>query len=324
MHITKIEISAQGGPEMLQVADAELPPPGASEIQIDQSAIGINYMDVYQRSGHYPLQLPAVLGLEAAGKVLAVGSEVSDIAVGDRVVYAGLPGAYASARNLPAARAIVLPDTIDDRQAAAVFMKGITVHYLLTRMRPITAGDWVLFYAASGGVGQLAGQWGKHLGARMIGVTSGEENCRQALANGYEFAIDRTSQSVSEQVAEITSGEGVAIAFDSVGKASFDATLASMARFGLFVSFGATTGEAPPVAPSVLQKNGSLFFSRPTLADYARTRADLESSAAALFELMQTGVLKVHINQTFDLTDAAAAHRALEAGETTGSSLLLP
>ena len=235
MQITQIEIGSQGGPEVLAITETALAPPGPTEIQIEQTAIGINYMDVYQRSGHYPLQLPAVLGLEAAGKVLAVGSAVTDIAVGDRVVYAGLLGAYASARNLPAARAIVLPDAVSDRQAAAVFMKGITVHYLLTRTRPISPGDWVLFYAASGGVGQLAGQWGRHLGARMIGVTSGEENCRQALANGYEVAIDRTSQSVSEQVAEITDGEGVAIAFDSVGKASFDATLASMARFGLFV-----------------------------------------------------------------------------------------
>ncbi|MCL4153531.1 UNVERIFIED_CONTAM: hypothetical protein GTU68_061047 [Idotea baltica] len=281
-------------------------------------------MDVYQRSGYYPLELPSGLGLEAAGKVLEIGSDVTGIAVGDRVVYGPVLGAYAKHRIAPAARMIKIPDGISDDVAAAVLMKGMTVEYLMCRTYPVKAGESVLFHAASGGVGHLAGQWGQHIGARMIGVTSGKENCDRILKHGYSHAIDRTSDDVAAQVREITDGEGVAVVFDSVGKASFDASLKSLAPRGFFISFGATTGEAPAVSPSTLQHNGSLYFCRPSLANYVATREDLVHSANAVFDLVGKGVLDVSINQTHPLSDVAAVHDAFEAGTTTGSTLLFP
>lgn len=317
-------IEAQGAPDVMQLVEAELPAPGPGEVQVEQTAIGLNYMDVYQRSGHYPLQLPSRLGLEAAGRVTAIGSEVSNIAIGDRVAYAGALGAYATHRNAPAGRVVPLPDGISDETAAAVLMKGMTVEYLLNRTRKLSPGEDVLFWAASGGVGQLAGQWGRHLGARMIGVTSGPQNCAEALHYGYDAAIDRTSEDVAARVAELTGGTGVSTVYDSIGAASFEASIASLATYGMFVSFGATTGEAPPVAPGLLQKSGSLYFTRPTLADYVGAREDLLASAAAVFELIEQGVLTVNINQRFALEDVVQAHSALESGATTGSTILIP
>ena len=320
----EIVIQKQGTPDVMSLVETELSPPGPGEVQIEQTAIGLNYMDVYQRSGHYPLNLPSRLGLEAAGRVTAVGPDVKDFAVGDRVAYAGVLGAYATHRNAPAGRVVPLPDGIPDETAAAVLMKGMTVEYLLNRTHKVSPGEDILFWAASGGVGQLAGQWGKHLGARMIGVTSGPENCSALLALGYDAAIDRKTEDVAARVAELTSGKGVKVVYDSVGAASFDASIASLATYGLFVSFGATTGEAPPVAPSLLQKNGSLYFTRPTLADYVAARSDLLASAKAVFDLIEEGVLIVNINQRFALSDVVKAHAALESGATTGSTILTP
>lgn len=324
MKTKRIVMKAQGGPEVMELEELDLPAPGTGEVQVEQTAIGLNYMDVYQRSGHYPMPLPSPLGLEAAGRIIAVGDGVDDLSVGDRVVYGGALGAYASHRNAPAARMVAIPDHISDEVAAAVLMKGMTVEYLLNRTYKVKAGDNVLFWAASGGVGQLAGQWGRHLGARMIGVTSGAQNCKDILSLGYDAAIDRKSEDVAARVRALTGDVGVPVVYDSIGAATFDASIASLATYGLFVSFGATTGEAPPVPPSLLQKAGSLYFTRPTLANYVGPREDLLHSASEVFRLIGEGVLSVNINQRFDLADVAQAHVALEAGTTTGSTIIVP
>ncbi len=325
MKTRAVIINEQGPAEVLSVTEIEIAGPGPGEALVEQTAIGLNFMDVYQRSGHYPLNLPSGLGLEAAGRVLEVGDGVTAVKAGDRVAYAtGAPGSYAAHRVYPADRLVPVPDGIDDRTAAAVLMKGMTVEYLMNRAYPVKAGEDVLFHAASGGVGLLAGQWGKHLGARMIGVTSGPENCRRILENGYADAIDRTSEDIAGKARALTDGKGVSVVFDSVGKATFEASIDALAPRGYFMSFGATTGEAPPVAPSLLQKKGSLYFCRPTLATYIASREDLMASAAEVFRLVAEGVLKVNINQTYELDDIVQAHRELESGATSGSSVILP
>jgi NADPH2:quinone reductase len=324
MKTTRVVMKAHGGQDVMELETLDLAPPGAGEVQIAQTAIGLNYMDVYQRSGAYPMPLPSPLGLEAAGEIIAVGDGVTDLAVGDRVVYGGVLGSYASHRNAPAARCIKIPDGITYEQAAAVLMKGLTVEYLLNRTFQVKAGQDVLFWAASGGVGQLAGQWGRHLGARMIGVTAGAENCAAVKKLGYAEAIDRKTEDVAARVRKLTDGQGVPVVYDSVGKASFEASIESLATYGLLVSFGATTGPAPDVSPHLLQVKGSLYFTRPTLANYVASREDLVHSASETFRLMQEGVLSVNINQRFALSDIVAAHEALESGETTGSTILVP
>lgn len=309
----------------MSVAETETGTPGPGQALLEQSAIGLNFMDVYQRSGHYPLTLPSGLGLEAAGRVLEVGEGVTDISVGDRVAYAGgAPGAYSVHRILPADRLVPIPDALSDETAAAVLMKGMTAEYLLNRAYRVKPGENVLFYAASGGVGLLAGQWGAHLGARMIGVTSGEANCQVIKDFGYKDAIDRTQDDIAERARALTGGNGVSVVFDSVGKATFDASINALAPRGYFFSFGATTGEAPPVSPSLLQHKGSLYFCRPTLATYAATREDLLASSQAVFDLVEAGVLSVNVNQTFGLSEIVDAHEALESGATTGSTLIRP
>lgn len=324
MQAKRVVMKAQGGPDMMELETVTLPAPAAGEVQIQQTAIGLNYMDVYQRSGAYPLPLPSPLGLEAAGEIIALGEDVSDLAIGDRVVYGGVLGSYASHRNAPASRCIKIPDGITDEQAAAVLMKGLTVEYLLNRTYQVKAGQDVLFWAASGGVGQLAGQWGKHIGARMIGVTAGAENCAAIKNLGYADALDRKSEDIGARVRELTDGKGVPVVYDSVGAASFDASIDSLATYGLLVSFGATTGPAPDVSPHLLQVKGSLYFTRPTLANYVASREDLVHSAGETFRLMKEGVLSVNVNQRFELGDIVAAHEALESGETTGSTILTP
>ncbi len=320
----RIIMNETGAPDVMQIEEIDLAAPGEGEVQIRQTAIGLNYMDVYQRSGYYPMQVPSPLGLEAAGEVTAIGAGVTGLAVGDRVVYGGVLGAYASVCNAPAARVIKLPDGISDETAAAALMKGMTVEYLLERTYKVQPGDQVLFFAASGGVGQIAGQWGKHLGAEMIGVTSGPENCAAALAQGYAHAIDRKSEDIVARVQEITGGIGVPVVYDSIGKATYETSLACLATYGMFVSFGATTGEAPAVPPSTLQHGGSLYFTRPTLANYVGPRPDLEHSAGRVFDMILGGHVTVNINQRRPLAEVAAAHTELEAGTTTGSTILLP
>lgn len=320
----RVIMNKTGAPEVMQFEQVDLPPPAEGEVQIRQTAIGLNYMDIYQRSGYYPMNVPSPLGLEAAGEITAIGNGVSGLTVGDHVVYGGVLGAYASARNAPAARVLKIPDGISDETAAAALMKGMTVEYLLERTYKVRPGEKALFFAASGGVGQIAGQWGKHLGVEMIGVTSGPDNCARALEQGYAHAIDRKTEDVAERVKEITGGVGVPVVYDSIGQATYETSLACLATYGLFVSFGATTGEAPAVLPSVLQHGGSLYFTRPTLANYVGPRADLEHSAGRVFEMILGGHVTINIDQRRPLAEVAAAHIDLEAGNTTGSTILLP
>lgn len=324
MQADRVIMAEQGAPSVMQFETVDLPAPAEGEVQIRQTAIGLNYMDVYQRSGHYPMQLPSPLGLEAAGEITAVGGGVDGLSVGDRVVYGGVLGAYASLRNAPAARVLRLPDGISDEVAAASLMKGMTVEYLLERTYKVKPGEKVLFFAASGGVGQIAGQWGRHLSAEMIGVTSGAENCQRALDMGYAHAIDRNAEDIVERVMEITGGSGVPVVYDSIGKATFETSIACLATYGMFVSFGATTGEAPAVAPSLLQHSGSLYFTRPTLANYVGPRGDLEHSSNRVFEMILGGHVSVNINQRRPLAEVTAAHTDLEAGTTTGSTIFVP
>lgn len=320
-----VTIAAQGDPSVIEVARTELPPPGPGEVRLAQTAIGVNYMDVYQRSGAYPLQLPSGLGLEAVATIEALGEGVTGIAVGDRVAYAGgPPGAYASHRNLPAASLVDVPTGLPDEQVAAVLMKGMTVEYLLERCRPVVQGEWVLFYAAAGGVGLLAGQWGRSLGARMIGVAGGAEKCALAREHGYEVVIDHHSEDIAERVRAIT-GAGVPVAFDSVGRATFDATVGALARRGMFVSFGASSGNPPDVPAKLLQQRGSLYFTRPTLADYVfSSPEELRASAAKVFAMLKRRALTVTIGQRYTLGEARRAHEDLEAAKTQGASVLLP
>lgn len=320
-----IRMAAQGGPEVLKLADVELAAPGKGAVLLRQTAIGLNFIDVYFRDGSYKLDLLAGVGAEAAGVVEAVGDDVTDLKVGDRVAYGGsAPGAYATHRLMPTARLVRIPDNVSDEAAAAVLMKGMTAEYLLNRCFQVKPGQQVLFYAASGGVGLVAGQWGKHLGARMIGVTSGGDKTALALTHGYDAVINRKSEKIPERVRELTQGTGVAVAYDSVGRDSFEDTIASLAPRGLFVTFGATTGAPPPLEAALLQKSGSLYYTRPTLATYIAARDDLVASAAAVFDLVGRGVITPSIGQRYSLADAAAAHRDLEAGATKGSSLLVP
>ncbi len=320
-----VMLAEQGPPSVMHVENVEVPDPGAGQALIRQTAAGVNYMDIYQRSGSYPLQLPSGIGLEAAGVVEAIGPDVGGIAPGDRVAYGGGPiGAYAEHRLMPAARLVKVPDGVTDEQAAAVLMKGMTAEYLLNRTYPVKAGEWVLFYAAAGGVGLIAGQWGRARGARMIGIAGGPEKCRLALANGYEACIDRHAENVVERVRELTGGAGVPVVYDSIGAGTFEQTLDCLAPRGYFVSFGTTGGPVPPVMAPDLQHRGSLYFTRPTLATYVAAREDLEASAGAAFDMVAKGAIKVEIGQRYGLDEAAKAHEDLEAGRTSGSSIIVP
>jgi len=303
----------------------ELSEPGPGEVRLRQTAIGLNFQEIYQRSGVYRMPSPSGLGNEAAGVVEKLGPGVAGFEPGERVCYGGGDaGAYADRRNYPATRLLKIPAGVSDELAAATLFKGMTVEYLLNRCYGVKAGEKVLFYAAAGGVGLLAGQWGRHLGAHMIGVAGGAEKCRFALANGYAFAIDRGTEDIAARVWEITGGAGVPVAYDSVGRATFETTLKCLAPRGFFVSFGAISGAPPAVEASRLREAGSLYFTRPALATYTATRAELEAAAAAVFALVAEGALEPHIHARYALADAARAHADLEAGRTAGASLLIP
>jgi NADPH2:quinone reductase len=320
-----IIMDEQGAPSVLRQDTVELDAPGPGEVRLRQTAMGLNYMDVYQRSGYYPLDLPSGLGMEAAGVIEAVGNGVDDFKEGDRAAYGGgPPGGYAEYRNLPASRLVKIPDAVTDEQAAATMLKGMTVEYLLNRTYQIKAGESVLFWAAAGGVGLLAGQWGKDIGARMIGIAGGAEKCALALANGYEAVIDHKSEDVVARVKELTDGNGVPVAYDSVGKATFEKTLDCLATRGMFVSFGTTSGSVPPVIAADLQHRGSLYFCRPSLANYCVARDDLVHSAAAVFSMIGKGAITIEINQRYPLADIVQAHTDLEAGRTSGSTIITP
>ena len=322
--VKAVRIHETGGPEKLTVEDIEPGRPGPGELRLRQSAIGLNFIDTYQRSGLYPLPLPAVLGMEAAGTVEEVGAGVPDFAPGDRVAYAMQRGAYAEARLIRAERAVKLPDGIADDTAAAMMLKGMTVEYLLCRTYPVSAGETVLIHAAAGGVGLIACQWAKALGAVTIGTVSTEDKARLARAHGLDHAIVTSRQDTVERVGEITGGRGVPVVYDSVGRTSFDASLAVLAPRGVMVSFGQSSGPVPAFDPARLAQAGSLFVTRPSLAHYVASRADLELSAGRLFEMVGSGKVAIEINRTYPLVEAARAHRDLEGRRTMGSTVLLP
>ena len=317
-----IRVSRQGDPSVMDLVTVEIAPPGPGQALVRHTAIGLNYLDVYHRSGQVSLPVPTGIGAEAAGIVEAVGGDVSELNPGDRVAYAGgAPGSYAEYRNVVADRLVTLPDTISDEQAAAVMLKGMTVEYLLNRTYPVRSGEFVLFYAAAGGVGSIAGQWGRALGARMIGIAGGADKRALALEHGYEVVIDRNREDVAKRVMELTGDQGVPVVYDSAGKDTFDQSIKCLAPRGYFVSFGSTTGPVTPVAPSTLAA-ASLYFTRPTLGTYTASREDRLASAEQVFSMVEKGDITVDIRQRYPLADAVQAHRDLEAGNTTGSSIL--
>jgi NADPH2:quinone reductase len=315
---------AYGGPEVLKWEDVPLPEPGPGEALIHQSAIGLNYIDVYFRTGLYKVPgFPAVIGQEGAGIVTALGPDVTSVSVGDRVAYAGPIGAYASNRVIQADRLVKLPESIDFSAAASMMLQGLTVQYLLHRTYPVKRGETILVHAAAGGVGLILCQWAHALGARVIGVVSTEAKAELARQNGaHEVLIGY--QNLAAEVKRLTAGEMVPVVYDSVGKDSFASSLDCLAPLGLMVTFGNSSGPVPPVDPGMLAAKGSLFMTRPTLATYTAKRADLERMAADLFAVMARGAVKAAVHQTFPLRDAAAAHAALEARATTGSTVLIP
>ncbi|MFI4936695.1 MAG: quinone oxidoreductase family protein [Caulobacterales bacterium] len=319
-----IQIRAAGGPEVLEAVDLPDPSPGAGQILIRNQAIGLNFIDTYQRSGLYPMRFPAVLGQEAAGVVERLGEGVEHLKAGDRVAYSGQAGAYAELYVTPAARAIRLPDAVSAEVAAASLLKGMTAEFLLRRCHPVKAGETILIHAAAGGVGVIMVQWAKLLGATVIGTVGSEEKARLAKAHGCDHVILYRDEDVAARVREITGGAGVPVAYDSVGKDTFEGTLASLAPRGLFVSFGNASGPVAPFAPLRLSQAGSVFFTRPTLFDYIAAPEELAASSGALFELIGSGKLKIEIGQRFKLADARAAHEALEGRQTIGASVLLP
>ena len=316
-----IRIHETGGPEVMRWEEIELSPPGAGEVRIRHTAIGLNYIDTYHRSGVYALPLPAIFGSEAAGVVEQVGPGVSGLKAGDRVAYAMVVGAYAEARNIPADRLVKVPDGVSDQEAAAMMLKGLTAHYLLRRSYRAQKGDTVLFHAAAGGVGLILCQWAKHLGVAVIGTVSNEEKAKLTLAHGCAHAIGY--EDFPARVAEITGGAKVPAVYDGVGKDTFAGSLDCLAPTGFMILFGAASGPVPPVDPTTLAGKGSLYLQRPSLGTYVARRADLEAAAAELFEVVSSGAVKVAVNQTYPLREAAQAHRDLEGRKTTGSTVFL-
>ncbi len=319
-----IQAVRAGGPEVLEAVELERPTPGADQVLVRHEAIGLNFIDTYQRSGLYPMRYPAVLGQEAAGVVEAVGEGVAAFKVGDRVVYSGQGGAYSQFQAVPAARVLHLPDSVSFEVAAASLLKGMTTEFLLRRCYPLKAGQTILAHAAAGGVGTLLVQWAKAIGASVIGTVGSPAKAALARELGCDHVILYREEDVAARVREITDGAGVPVAYDSVGKDTFEATLASLARRGLFVSFGNASGPVPAFEPLRLSRAGSLFFTRPTMGDYTATRAELEESAGALFDMIAAGKLRIEIGQRFKLADARQAHQALQGRETIGATVLLP
>jgi NADPH:quinone reductase len=320
-----IAVHEIGGPEQLRFEAIPEPTPGPGQARIRQTAIGVNFIDVYLRTGLYKAPaFPFIPGQEGAGVVEALGPGVTEIAVGDRVAYAGVSGAYAETRVISAERLVRLPDGIDDRTAAAMMLKGMTAEYLLYRCAGVQAGDTILFHAAAGGVGSIACQWGRALGLRVIGTAGGPDKVRRAKENGCPEVIDTKSEDIVARVKALTGGSGVATVFDSVGKDTFAASLDCLRPRGMLVLFGQSSGLVPPFDLSQLAAKGSLFVTRPSLGHYLATRAELVASAGRLYEVVSSGAVRIEIGQTFPLRDAAQAHHALEARRTTGSTVLVP
>jgi NADPH2:quinone reductase len=322
--IKAIRIHSPGGPEVMKWEDVPRPEPGPGEALVQQAAAGLNYIDVYFRSGLYKAPtMPLILGQEGAGTVTAVGPGVHNLTPGDRVAYAGALGGYATERVIAADRLVRLPDRIDFKTAAAMMLQGMTAQYLIRRTYPVKSGDTIVVYAAAGGVGLILCQWAKHIGATVIGVVSTEQKAELVRAHGAAHAVVGHANLVAE-VKRITGGSMVPVVYDSIGKDTWGASLDCLAPLGLMVSFGNASGPVPPVDISILSAKGSLYVTRPSLATYTAKRADLERVSAELFDVVEKGVVKVEVNQTFPLRDAAAAHIALESRKTTGSTVLLP
>jgi NADPH2:quinone reductase len=320
-----IRIHRTGGPEVLQWDQIEVGAPGPGEVRLKHAAIGLNYIDVYHRNGLYKLpSLPAVIGMEGAGEVTAVGAAVADLAVGDRVAYASPIGAYAEERLIPADRVVKLPAAIDERTAAAMMLQGMTVHYLLRRTFKVGPGTVMLLHAAAGGVGLIACQWARHLGATVIGTVGSEEKARLAEAAGATHTINYRTEDFVARVREITGGKGCDVVYDSIGKDTFPGSLDCLKPLGLWVSFGNASGPVPPFDMALLSAKGSLFATRPTLMTYIARREDLVAAAEDLFDVVGRGIVRIAVNQTYPLADAATAHRDLEARTTTGSTVLIP
>jgi len=320
-----IRINRHGGPEVMELVDVELAAPGPGEAQVRHEAIGLNYIDVYHRTGLYPQSLPAGLGMEGAGVVEAVGDGVTEVKVGDRVAYAGGPiGAYAQARNLPASKLLVLPENIGFDTAAAMMLQGLTVQYLLHRTVALKAGDTIVFHAAAGGVGLIACQWAKVLGVTLIGTVGSAEKAALATEHGAAHVINYNTENFTDRVREITGGKGVRAVYDSIGKDTFIGSLDCLAPLGTMVSFGNASGPVESFALAELAKRGSLYVTRPSMAAYLSTREELEAAAKSLFGVVASGEVKVEVRQRYALADVAQAHRDLEARKTTGSTILLP
>ncbi len=321
-----IQIRQHGGPEELQLVNVQVGEPGHGEIRIRHHAIGLNFIDVYQRSGLYPMPMPLQLGMEAAGVVEAVGGGVTHLQVGDRVAYAGAPpGSYCERRVMPATCVCKLPDAISFETGAAMMLKGLTAQYLLKKTLPqggLHAGDFVLFHAAAGGVGLIACQWARALGLRLIGTAGSAEKCALAQAHGAEFAINYAAEDFCARVKEITGGKGVKVVYDSVGKDTFDKSLDCLAHFGLLAAFGNASGAVPPFAPGILAGKGSLYLTRATLFHHIATRDSTQAMADDLFAVVQSGQVHIRIGQRYALEDVQQAHRDLEARKTTGCTIL--
>lgn len=320
-----IKIFKTGGPEVMEYVDVDVAAPGPGEALIRQHACGLNYIDVYFRMGSYPQPLPAGLGMEGAGVVEAVGAGVTHVKPGDRVAYAGRPpGAYAEARVLPADILVKLPEAISFETAAAMMLQGLTVQYLFRRTFRLQGGETILFHAAAGGVGLIACQWARALGVTMIGTVGSDEKAELAKAHGCVHTINYNKENFVERVKEITGGKGVPVVYDSIGNDTFIGSLDCLSPLGMMVSFGGASGPVPPFSLNELASRGSLFVTRPSLFNYIAKRDDLEMMAAELFGMVESGKIKIDINQRYALKDAAQAHRDLEARKTTGSSILLP
>ena len=320
-----ISMARTGGPEVMELVTVDLAPPGPGEARVRQHAVGLNFIDVYFRTGLYPQPLPNGLGKEGAGVVEAIGEGVTEVQVGDRVAYAGGPnGAYADERNMPASVLVKLPESISFETAAAMMLQGLTVQYLFRRTVQLKAGDTILFHAAAGGVGLIAAQWARALGVNMIGTVGSDEKAALALAAGCSHVINYNTENFVERVKEITGGKKVTVVYDSIGKDTFTGSLDCLRPLGMMVSYGNASGPVPDFSLGELASRGSLFITRPTLFAYAASRSELESMSAELFEMVGSGKVKIDIRQRYRLADVGRAHEDLDGRRTTGSTVLLP
>jgi NADPH2:quinone reductase len=313
-----------GGPEVLQVEEVQVGEPGQGQARIRHTAIGVNFIDTYQRSGMYPMQLPATAGNEGAGVVEAVGPGVTQVKAGDRVAYTGQVGSYSGQRLLPAERLVKIPEGISDEQAASMMLKGMTVQYLIHRTYAVKPGDTVLWHAAAGGVGLIACQWLKAIGATVIGTVGSEEKAKLAKSHGADHVINYSTENFVARVKEITGGKGLPVVYDSVGKTTWEGSLDCLRPLGMMVFFGNASGPVPPLNTGILAQKGSLYVTRPTLMTYTASRADLELTSRSLFDVVKSGKVKIEVSARYKLADAAQAHRDLEGRKTTGSVILQP